>query len=303
MKEKNLPILVSVVFSVFTWGSNFNIMASISVSPMTGSAVRFGIAALLLLIMRGYQKRPESRLSARQKYHLVFLGVVGIFCQNLALFVGMKDTTAFNGALIVSTSPVAAMIFSVVILGTRIHPAQLVGVLLSLTGVGLVITNGNWQNLHFSSGDIFICLGMLSGALFTVLSKKWASTIPVTQASRWAIVSGSILLALLATIYEEPVAQLSMQSPLSIFILLYMGVVSTVMAYRFWMRGAVELGPNNVMAFFNLMPVFTLLINFCLGHPPKGLQVIGIALVSSGVIVSCNLVCLRGKATIKEVVS
>ncbi len=300
MKGKNLSILVSVIFSVFTWGSNFNIMASLSVSPMTGSAVRFGIAALLLLIMRGYQKRPESKLSARQMYHLVLLGVVGIFCQNLALFVGMKDTSAFNGALIVSTAPVAAMIFSVVILGTRIHPAQLIGVLLSLTGVGLVITNGNWQNLHFSSGDIYICLGMLSGALFTVLSKKWASTIPVTQTSRWAIVSGSILLAFLATVYEEPIAQLSMQSPISILILVYMGVVSTVLAYRFWMRGAIELGPNNVMACFNLMPVFTLLINFCLGHPPKGLQVAGIALVSFGVFLSCNLVSLSAKSSIKE---
>jgi drug/metabolite transporter (DMT)-like permease len=70
-----------------------------------------------------------------------------------------------------------------------------------------------------------------------------------------------------------------------LLILLYMGLCGTVLAYLFWLRGIEALGPQRAVLAFNLVPVFTLLINLAFGQQPAVEQFVGMALVIGGVVI------------------
>src|SRR5690606_10350902 len=54
----------------------------------------------------------------------------------------------------------------------------------------------------------------------------------------------------------------------------------------FWLRGVYAFGPDRAAVAFNMVPVFTLLVNLALGSMPLPLQVLGMALVFGGVLIS-----------------
>ncbi len=69
-------------------------------------------------------------------------------------------------------------------------------------------------------------------------------------------------------------------------LILYMGICGTLVAYFFWMKGTQVIGPRKVTSLFNLIPVFTLLISMTMGVMPHLIQLVGIVLVTAGVVVA-----------------
>ncbi|WP_221937457.1 DMT family transporter [Shewanella psychropiezotolerans] len=69
-------------------------------------------------------------------------------------------------------------------------------------------------------------------------------------------------------------------------LIVYMGLCGTLLAYYFWMKGAFVLGPHKVTSIFNIMPIFTLVISVLAGTQVQWIQVVGIALVGAGVLIS-----------------
>jgi drug/metabolite transporter (DMT)-like permease len=110
--------------------------------------------------------------------------------------------------------------------------------------------------------------------------------VPSAQQARWTICAGTFALVACAFALERPIAAIARQTPSTHLILLYMALCGTVLAYIFWLRGVQALGPQRASIAFNLVPVFTLLINLALGQAPKLVQFLGMALVFSGVLIS-----------------
>jgi drug/metabolite transporter (DMT)-like permease len=59
-----------------------------------------------------------------------------------------------------------------------------------------------------------------------------------------------------------------------------------VLAYIYWLKGVFFLGPDKSAIAFNLVPVFTLLVSLAFGSIPNSVQVLGLALVLAGVLIS-----------------
>ena len=60
-------------------------------------------------------------------------------------------------------------------------------------------------------------------------------------------------------------------------------------AYAFWNQGVQHLGPARTAVFFDLMPVFTMLLAVGLGHEIVASQVLGASLVMAGVLCSSGV--------------
>jgi EamA-like transporter family. len=63
-----------------------------------------------------------------------------------------------------------------------------------------------------------------------------------------------------------------------------LAIAGAVLAYLFWNVGIKELGAATTSVFFNLVPVFTMLLALITGLIPNVLQLVGAVLVIGGVI-------------------
>jgi drug/metabolite transporter (DMT)-like permease len=267
-----------VVISTFFWGSNFNAGHAVAddVTPLTAAAERFGIALVLFWVLRLFN-RAESRLSWGDALILLPLGVVGVFGFNYAFFTALHTTSALNAALIMALSPMIAVLFSMFMLNVRVGPSQYLGMLVAFVGVTLVITGGHFSALKVAAGDGWMLLACCVWSLYSVSAKKFADHIPAIQFARWTVSIGAVSLIL------RSIAQLNIQTHA---ILIYMGVCGSVLAYIYWLRGVQFLGPEKSAMGFNLVPVFTLLVNIALGTLPNAAQLFGLVMVLAGVLAS-----------------
>ncbi|HSB97036.1 MAG TPA: DMT family transporter [Spongiibacteraceae bacterium] len=277
-----------VIAATFFWGSNFNAARAIAgqLPPLTAAGERFGIAVLVLAAMRLWQGHAESQLSGKDMLALCVLGLIGVFGFNTAFFTALHTTSALNAALIMALSPLVTNLLSVWLLRASIGALQLLGIGIAFGGVALVITGGNLAVVHIAVGDLWMLAACLAWSFYSVLVRKHAAHIPSAQQARWTVSAGATALILFALVHDQPLNSIAQQSASTLLILLYMATCGTVLAYLFWLRGIQELGPQRAVLAFNLVPVFTLLINLALGQLPQPIQFIGMALVFAGVLIS-----------------
>ena len=288
MKSSSSNIWLMVIVSTFFWGSNFNAGHAIAgdVAPLTAAAERFGIALVVFWVIRFLFGKAESTLTARDALVLIPLGVIGVFGFNYAFFTALHTTSALNAALIMALSPMVSLLFSVGLLKVKIRAHQYIGMALAFIGVTLVITGGDFGLLHIAIGDAWMLLACGVWSLYSVGSKKYAPQIPSLQFARWTVSIGAVALIIAALAIEQPIESISNLSFKTHLILLYMGVCGSVLAYIFWLKGVYFLGPDKSAIAFNLVPVFTLIVSLVLGTLPNAVQIFGLVLVLTGVVIS-----------------
>ncbi|MDB6060973.1 MAG: EamA family transporter [Verrucomicrobiaceae bacterium] len=288
MNRAATTIWAMVIAATFFWGSNFNAASALvgKLTPLTAASERFGIAVIIFFVWRLLKRQSESRLTAKDMTTLCVLGLIGVFGFNYAFFTALHTTSALNAALIMSMSPLVTALLSTWLLRTSLRSSQVLGLAIAFIGVALVITGGHLTFLHVAIGDLWMLLACLAWSLYSVLVRKYIAHVPPLQQARWTISAGAFALIALAFIREQPVGLIMQQTVHTHLILIYMAICGTVLAYLFWLRGVQALGPQRAAIAFNLVPVFTLLVNLALGQLPKIEQFLGMALVFCGVLIS-----------------
>lgn len=276
-----------IVLSTLFWGSNFNAAHVLAgdLPALTAAAERFGLAVLVFLLFRLWAGKPESSLRWRDAGVLIPLGVLGVFGFNYSFFVALRTTSALNAALIMALSPLVSVLLSVLLLNVRINRARWAGILLAFAGVLLVITGGHFSRLHVAVGDMWMLIACLMWSLYSVGAKRYAAHIPPMQFARWTVSIGALVLIVAALSLETPLTSLGGAPMRTHGLLLYMAICGSVLAYVFWLKGVHAIGPDKAAIAFNLVPVFTLLVNLLLGKLPEAAQLAGLVLVLVGVLV------------------
>ncbi|MDU2241544.1 MAG: DMT family transporter, partial [Paenibacillus sp.] len=127
---KDLKIYLMLLgFAIFT-GATFN-LAKYTVgyfSPSSAAAWRFGLAAVVMLIILIFTEGIKKSQLQKNAVSYVVLGVVGIFGFNALFFVGLKYTSPVNGALIMGLNPLLTTIIARFILKYKITKKQAVGI-------------------------------------------------------------------------------------------------------------------------------------------------------------------------------
>lgn len=288
MKNTAGPIWALVILSTFFWGSNFNAAAILAhtVTPLTAAAERFALALGVFWLMRLWAGKSESILTMRDYWVIGALGIIGVFGFNYAFFTALHTTTALNAALIMSLTPLVSIGLSIIILKATVGIHQYIGMLSALIGVCLVITGGQWHLTQVAVGDFWMLFACAAWSLFNVCSKRFAGHIPPLQYSRWTVSIGATALIIAAFGIETPIASVIHLDLRSHALLIYMGICGTVLAYIYWLKGVYFFGPEKSAVAFNLVPVFTLLVNVLLGQYPTGNQLMGMVLVFGGILLS-----------------
>ncbi|MFJ1260670.1 DMT family transporter [Cupriavidus sp. CuC1] len=301
MRQPDSLAYVGIIVSTFFWGTNFNAGALIirHMTPIGASIERFLISTTLLLLIFGLQGKLRFSVLRENLWAYVGLGLLGFTAFNLATFFGLQTTTPINGALILATTPLWTMLLAVVFEHERIDTGRAIGLFFGLLGVGLVITRGDVQMLlalKVARGDAIILAGSLAWAANMVGTRRLVKQATPLENTTFSMLFGTIGLIVLGFMFEHPLASLT-ATPANIHAaVLYLAVGGSLLAYLLWFRGIHQIGAARTSIFFNLAPVFTMLVSTVLGVPPNAWQLVGVVAVILGVVFASGLVGIPTRA-------
>jgi drug/metabolite transporter (DMT)-like permease len=248
---------------------------------------------LALLLLSPFVLRPmyEQRALLRDNWtRLALLGVIGVGCYNTFLYTAMQTTTATNGVLINSMTPLLIVLIGRVMFGVRMTRRQQAGILLSLAGVVGIVSRGDitvMARLDFNRGDLLLVGGAFTWALYTVLLRWRPAGIDTLAFLGATVVGGLVLLMLPLYLIELRGGRAAVWNAGTGAGMVYFAVFPSILAYLFWNRGVQRIGANRAGLFLHLVPVFgiVLAITF-LGERLHLFHLIGATLIFTGIAIS-----------------
>ena len=285
----NQPYLLLSLTSLF-WASNIVVGRYVAghVPPMTISCIRWSGAFLTLLPFAWpHLRRDWPALMARLPLMLV-LSATGFAINNALSYWALQYTQALNALLIQSSGPLFIALWSLLLFGVRLTRAQLAGIAVSLAGVLTIILRGDFSALagiQFNKGDVMLAGSLLSFGLYSALMTLRPVTHPLSLIT--FTTGGGALLLLPFSIWEFLNGfKLQFDAP-TVATIAYVVSVPSTLAYLFFNRGIVLIGPNRAAPFFHLMPVFgSAMAILLLGEQPRLFHLVGYAMVLAGVLIA-----------------
>ena len=280
-----------LVLTILFWAGNFNLARAIhaDVPPLGLSFWRWAVAALILLPFAWGSMRAALPL-AREHWRLVLaLAVLGIAGFNSLVYVGLQTTTATNGVLLQSVTPITMILLAGLVLHEKSTLAQWAGIGVSLVGVLVIITKADWrifQQLAFNRGDMWIVLATLDWSLYTVLLRKLPQGLRGTPILGFSITLGALAILPLY-VYESVTFQTMPVTAVSVASIAYVAVFPSLLSYMFWNHATQKLGVNRTGQFSHLMPVFGILLaTLLLGERLQFYHALGMLLVAAGLVLT-----------------
>lgn len=258
-------VLVGVMLAVaatLVWSGNFIVARGVknTIPPVTLAFFRWFCASAILLPF-GIRQVLKEWPAIRTNLPLLFLGaVMGISLFNTFVYVAGHYSDAINLALIGTTSsPVMSIIMARIFLKEMISKARFIGVLLCISGILLLVSKGDLNNLlhlKFTKGDAWILLAAFSFAVYNIVTRKRTSAITPVSYLTVVFVAGTLFLAP-AWLWERSYSVPVHWDTNNVLIILYLGLGTSVFSFLCWNAAIARLGAGRTSLFGNLIPVFS----------------------------------------------
>jgi drug/metabolite transporter (DMT)-like permease len=283
-----MKIYVKLLFTTLFWGGAFvaGKVVSENVGPFSIAFQRFAIASILLILLTW---RIEGKLPPLKKFQIIpiiLLGMTGIFTYNVMFFKGLKIIEASRASLIIATCPIFITIFSAIFLKEKIDRIKALGIVISISGAIVVISEGNINRIlgtGLGLGELYIFCCVLTWVAYSLIGKTVMRNLSPLAAVSYSAIVGAVALFVPAC-FEGLFQNIRNQSMLDWSCISYLGIFATVIGFVWYYQGVQRLGPTKTGLFINFVPVFAILCAFIILREPITISlVVGTALVISGV--------------------
>jgi drug/metabolite transporter (DMT)-like permease len=285
----NQPYLLLSLTALF-WAANIVLARHVGnhVPPITLTTLRwFGVFLILLPFAWPHLKRDWPALRAHLPL-MLFLSAIGFAFNNAISYWAMQYTQALNALLIQSSGPLFVALWSLVLFGVRLTPAQLGGIAISLAGVLTIILRGDLlalASISFNRGDVMFASSLVSFGLYSALIPRRPVTHQLSLIS-FTTCCGALML-LPFSVWEFSTGAVLKFDFLTLATLAYVLIFPSTLAYLFFNRGVALIGPNRAAPFFHLVPVFgSVMAIALLGETLQLFHLVGYALVLAGVVIA-----------------
>jgi len=263
------------------------------VPPVTLNFLRWLLAGALLAPLAAWVLRPGSPLWPHARRFAV-LGLLGVGCYNALQYLALKTSTPLNVTLVAGSSPVFMLAIGTAFFGHRTSSRQYVGAALSVAGVLVVLSRGDWEVLRqvqLVPGDVYMLLATAAWAWYSWLLTRPGDP-PAIRADWAAFLLGQIAFGLgwsglfAAGEWALGAPPVRWGWPLAAA-LAFVAIGPAILAYRCWGLGVQRVGPNLAGFFANLTPLFAALMSAAfLGEWPHPYHAAGFLLIVAGIVAS-----------------
>ena len=283
----------------FIWGLSWAVgrILALGLPPMTGAWLRYIVTMVLFYLWFAARALKGKKVNwlptGRQSWKtLTLIGLTGVLGYQIFFMHGMQFTAAGDASLIITFNPIFTVLLAAPLLGQPISRKMFVGLACGFVGVAVVTGWSPNTDIPFEDrilGDFMILLASLNWAMTTNMTKRMmerrkgeaeASTLEIVV---WYSLIGTVMLTALAAweTWQYGIPEPTMKDWYAI---LYLGALSTVIAYYWFAMGIEKLGATAASSYVFLVPVFGVLGGVLLLNEKVGWTLIaGFILIVSGV--------------------
>lgn len=285
----NTPALL-LTLTTMMWGLNA-VMGQLVVGEITPLALvflRWFAVALVLLPLCRRQIRAAWPVVKTKPVITVLSALIGFTCFNTLFYMASVHTTAINIGILQGSIPVFVLTAAFFAYGEKITPGQAIGVLVTMTGVLVVASKGEWarlMGLSFNPGDIVMLIACGCYSAYAVMLRKRP---PIPGIALFAMFS------LIAAVSSAPLAFWEAAQPgyawptgYGILLTIIVAIFPSCLAQIFFLRGVDLIGPGRAGVYANLVPVFAAILSvLILGEAFALYHAAAMVLVLSGIVIA-----------------
>lgn len=280
--------MLGITFAVIAWGGSFvaTKVALREIPPVVVVWLRFGMG-LPIIGMSVLVRKQWALPAGKDLLYFALLGFLGIGFHQWLQSTGLLTAQASTTAWIITTTPVFMAILGWLALKEKLTWYQVFGILLAACGVLLVVAKGNLASIPLGKfgepGDFLILISAVNWAIFSVLSRWGLLRHPAARMVFFIMAFGWFFISLVffAGRGWNQLANLTWRGWSAV---LFLGILSTGLAYIFWYDALQILSVAQTGAFLYLEPFVTVIIAaLVLGEPLIAASLLGGAAILAGV--------------------
>lgn len=298
MKNGQLYIgVLTCLVASMSWGAMFPVAdhALAFVDPFYFSSIRYGVAAVILVILLLVREGKKSfRLEGKAKL-LIFFGVMAFTVYNVFIFWGQR-LMGKSGIMTASIAEALMPIISIFILWGYKHVKpkkyKILSIMIAFFGAALVITKGDMSFFYTLRDNLFsltfILMGVVGWVIYTMggqMFQEWSTLRYSTLTCLFGTAITGILTAALTAQGYVSIPSIKVIAEIK-YDLLFMITLPGIVALLSWNYGVKILSPINGILFINFVPITTLLIMMIQGSKITIFDVAGTLLVMTALILN-----------------
>jgi drug/metabolite transporter (DMT)-like permease len=292
LRKKNQLGAILAITACVIWSGNFIVSryAIHLAGPISLAFFRWTTATICMFPFAWKNFRNELPLFKQNKVYLFLMALVGIAVYNTFIYTAGHYTTAINMALFGSTvHPIVAALLAAVFVHEKLYWKNITGILLGIIGTLYLLTKGDLINIiHFkmSTGDLWMIGAGICFGTYNVFVRKKPQGISNNSFLLCIFAIGAILL-FPAAIYEMNYVQPVVCNSHLLWIVLYIGIGNSTIAYLLWNMAIQKIGAGKTALFGTLLPLLSSLeAVILLNETFSSAQIISGLIIIIGIVVN-----------------
>ena len=289
MNDKKLFLNLLALITVVIWAATF-ISSKILLNTFTPLEVmffRFVIAYFLLLIIHPKFHKIDS---LKEEAMFLLSGITGGSLYFLTENSAVKISQVSNVGLIVATAPIiTALLAHFFTKGEKLNKNLFLGFVIAISGVILVMFNGNFMLKLNPLGDILALCAAVSWSVYSIITKKLGCKYNPLYLTRKIFFYALLTMIpfLFTSEFNFDISKFLTFEVMSN--LLFLGIVASSICYVMWNFTVNKLGVVKTNNYIYLIPAITLILSVTILHEKITFYSgIGALLIFLGVYVSEN---------------
>jgi drug/metabolite transporter (DMT)-like permease len=290
--SNNFKAYLMLTFCAFFWSGNFIVgkfATFYEAPPLTLNFFRWLIVWIILIPFTFRDVLKNIRIIKKNFYSILLMSITSISVFNSVVYYSLNFTQVLNGALMISIIPILIVFISFIFKTEKINFSQILGLVLSITGVVIIITRldvAKLINLDLNKGDLWLLVAMLSWAIYSTMLRTHATGLKYLSFMT-VIVSIGLIFLFPQFLFELKSHQVIKFNIPVILITSYVVFFAGIGSYILWNKAVVIVGPNKAGIFLHLMPVFSsFMAIFLLNEKLMNFHVIGAVIIIIGIYLS-----------------
>lgn len=272
------------------WALNYPLVkfAYFDQSPMALLFFRILFATVFSFIF--FWKRVRFPRDLKTNLSILLFGLLNIVFFMGFWFVGENTESSAISSIIIYTYPVISIALSAVLLKEKLTLLRTMGTILGFVGMFLIFAEQ--LSIHPGIGLFFLIAGAVSWAMGTVYFKKY-----LLHVGNFTVNTLQFLYTLpLVFVYDMGTGAINFSSISLQFlaIVIYMGSLSTSVAYYIYLHLYSKYSVSSISAYFFAVPALSIVFSyFVLGENSTYFTYGGFALISLGIYLSSKGIMAR----------
>ncbi len=237
--------------AMFAVGAGVTVSAELVDYPLfAGQAVRYGVAAALLVAAVFVLRRPVPRPAGGEWLWLIGVAVTGLVIFNVAVIRAVEHSEPAAVAILIGAVPLVLLMAESIRLRRRPPSVLVAGAALVVIGAALVQGGGRTT----VEGLAWAAVALLCEAAFTLLAVPVLGRLGAVGVSIHTCWIAALMLGGLALAIDGTGALPAMHGG-AIMALAYLAIVQTAIAFSLWYGSVGILGPAVAGLFAGVMPI------------------------------------------------